>query len=203
VHPPLQMPDLAKRVRALRQEAGLTLKQVSIRSGISVSTLSKLENAQISPTYDNIVRLAEGLKVDIAALFAADALPSVTGRRSITRKGDGVLHETPNYVYEMLCTELSRKRMNPAVVRVKQHEIRDFGPLISHDGDDLLYVLSGEILLYTEFYEPTRLTVGDAAYFDSRMGHGCISVGVEEAVILWVSSSEFPADKLGEPGAAD
>lgn len=189
----LRVPDLARRVRALRVEAGLTLKEVSIRSNISMSSLSKIENSQLSPTYENIVRLAHGLGVDIAGLFAEGTTPSVTGRRSIVRKGMGVRHETPNYIYEMLCSDLSRKRMIPALVHVKQHEIHDFGPLISHEGDELLYVVSGEILLYTEFYEPVCLRAGDSVYFDSRMGHGCVSQGVEEAVIFWVCSSEFAA----------
>ena len=50
--------DLARRVRALRSKSGMTLKELSARSGISISALSKLENGQLSPTYENIVRLA-------------------------------------------------------------------------------------------------------------------------------------------------
>src|SRR5689334_20611358 len=79
--------DLARRVRALRGKSGLTLKELSARSGISISALSKLENGQLSPTYENIVRLAQGLAADITALFEDSVPAAVTGRRSITRKG--------------------------------------------------------------------------------------------------------------------
>jgi transcriptional regulator with XRE-family HTH domain len=195
--------DLGRRVKALRALAGMTLKEVSERSLISISALSKIENNQLSPTYENIVRLAYGLDADIAALFADDSPVSVTGRRSIVRSGHGIRHETPNYIYEMLCTDLSRKHMIPALVKVKAHEAKEFGPLLSHDGEDLLYIVSGAVTLHTEYYEPVRLSTGDCAYFDSRMGHGCVSGGSEDAIVFWVCSSELSADILRGNGAAE
>jgi transcriptional regulator with XRE-family HTH domain len=181
--------DLARRVRALRSKSGMTLKELSARSGISISALSKLENGQLSPTYENIVRLARGLAVDITALFADDVPTAVTGRRSITRKGAGVRCETANYDYEMLCTDLARKQMIPLLARVKAKEVKAFGPLIAHEGEEVIYVLSGKIVLHTEYYEPRLLETGDCAYFDSTMQHGCVTQGVEDAVVFWVCSS--------------
>ena len=45
-----------------------------------------------------------------------------------------------------------------------------------HHGEEFVYVLSGEVELYTEFYEPARLRAGESFYIDSRMGHRVISV---------------------------
>jgi transcriptional regulator with XRE-family HTH domain len=181
--------NLARHVRALRVKASMTLKGLSERSGISISALSKLENGQLSPTYENIIRLARGLDTDIAGLFSDDAPPAVTGRRSITRRGAGVHCETANYDYEMLCTDLARKQMVPLIARVKAREVQAFGPLIAHEGEEVLYVLSGKIVLHTEYYEPRLLDTGDCAYFDSTMRHGCVAHGVEDAVLFWVCSS--------------
>jgi transcriptional regulator with XRE-family HTH domain len=181
--------DLARRVRALRGKSGMTLKELSVRSGISISALSKLENGQLSPTYENIVRLANGLAADITALFEDSVPAAVTGRRSITRKGAGVRCETANYDYEMLCTDLARKQMIPLLARVKANELKVFGPLIAHEGEEVIYVLSGKIVLHTEYYEPRLLEAGDCAYFDSTMRHGCMTQGVEDAVVFWVCSS--------------
>jgi transcriptional regulator with XRE-family HTH domain len=181
--------DLARRVRALRAKSGMTLKELSVRSKISISALSKLENGQLSPTYENIVRLAHGLAVDITALFVDSVPAPVTGRRSITRKDAGVRCETANYDYEMLCTDLARKQMIPLLARVKANELKAFGPLIAHEGEEVIYVLSGKIVLHTEYYEPRLLETGDCAYFDSTMRHGCVTQGVEDAVVFWVCSS--------------
>jgi transcriptional regulator with XRE-family HTH domain len=182
-------PALAKRVKDLRTRAGLTLKELSARSAISISALSKLENAQLSPTYENIVRLARGLDVDITVLFSDDVPTAVTGRRTITRKGDGVRCDTANYDYEMLCTDLAQKRMVPLLATVKAKDAKSFGSFIAHEGEEVIYVLSGKIVLHTEYYAPTLLKAGDCAYFDSRMKHGCIAQGIEDAVVFWVCSS--------------
>lgn len=181
--------DLAQRVKGLRTRAKMTLKELSTRSGVSTSALSKLENGQLSPTYESIIRLARGLSVDIAALFSADTT-SVTGRRTISRKGSGVKYDTPNYQYEMLCTDLARKRMVPLLAHVKAREAKAFGPLLSHDGEEVLYVVSGKVVLHTEYYEPILLDEGDCAYFDSQMGHACIAHGVEDSTVFWVCSSD-------------
>ncbi len=192
--------NLARRVKALRRTANLTLKELSLRSKISVSALSKLENGQLSPTYENIIRLARGLDVDISALFSDDVPTVVTGRRSITRQGMGVRVETVNYDYEMLCTDLARKQMVPLLARVKAKEKKEFGPLISHDGEEVIFVLSGRIVLYTEYYEPCLMEAGDSAYFDSTMPHGCVAQGVEDAMLFWVCSSGTVSDLVRRTG---
>jgi len=181
-------PALARRVRRLRGEAGLTLQQLSARSGISVSALSKIENAQLSPTYDNIVKLARGLEVDLTRLFTDDRRPPATARLSITRRAKGIRHVTANYDYEMLCTDVTRKKILPLVARIKAHSAKAFGPLIAHEGEEVLYVVSGRIELRTEHYTPFVLEAGDCAFLDSTMAHGCVAVGLEDAEVFWVCS---------------
>lgn len=50
-------------------------------------------------------------------------------------------------------------------------------------------VLGGEFSGHTDFYAPLTLSVGDSCYFDSAMGHACISAGDQDAKVLWVCSS--------------
>jgi transcriptional regulator with XRE-family HTH domain len=175
-------------VRDLRRRADATLQQIAERSGLSVSTLSKIENAQLSPTYETLLRLADGLQVDIAELFSPESLAASNGRRSVTRRGQGRLHNTPQYQYELLCADLFRKQFTPLVTRITARSIAEFPELLSHKGEEFIYVLSGEIELHTEHYEPTRLREGDSCYFDSPMRHACISVGRGAATVLWIAS---------------
>ena len=184
--------DLGQRVRALRTARQLTLKTLAERSSVSISSLSKIENNQLSPTYETIMRLARGLGADITELFSEEAqhkrIP--IGRRSITRSGDGKVLGTAAYDYEMLCADVAGKQMIPVKVRVKARELRDIGRLLTHEGEEVLYVLSGKIELLTEFYEPVILEPGDCAYFDSMMGHLCLARGIEDAEVFWVCSSQ-------------
>lgn len=55
-----------------------------------------------------------------------------------------------------------------------------------HQGEEFLLVLKGSIAFYSEFYEPIALDEGDCIYYDSGMGHACISVSKDDAQILWV-----------------
>lgn len=190
--------DLGNRVRQIRSGSKATIKDVAMRSGLSPSTISKIENNQLSPTYENIIRLARGLEVDISQLFS-DATKNVPhGRRSITQRGAGKVFRTQHYDYEMLCTDLVGKKMQPLKAVVKAKEVRDFGGLITHDGEEIILVLSGEVELHTEFYAPTVLRAGDCAYFDSTMGHVCVVHGKEDAEIFWVCSSADVLDLVKE-----
>src|SRR5215472_18494297 len=80
-------------LRALRRKNGWTLADVSRRTGLPTSTLSKIENDRMSPTFDKLARISSGLKIDIAALFdhgsVEDAQPAASGRRCIVRAGEG------------------------------------------------------------------------------------------------------------------
>jgi transcriptional regulator with XRE-family HTH domain len=188
-------------VRALRAAARLTIREVAERSGIAISSVSKIENNQLSPTYENIVRLARGLGVDIAELFSDTKKESPGGRRSLTPKGGGKIYRTRTYAYEMLCTDLIGKKMIPMKARILARSRTDLSPLMSHEGEEVLLILSGAVELHTEFYEPVVLREGDCAYFDSTMGHVCVLHGVEDAEVFWVcSSSDVLGLVAGTPG---
>ena len=184
---------LSEQLRAIRQQRGWTLRDVSERTGLAISTLSKVEHDQMSLTYDKLVQLAHGLGIGFAELFAPPEHPTmVTARRSVTKNGDGVMQRTANYEYRYLCTELADKRMVPIVTRIRSHTIAEFGPLVSHAGEEFIYVLEGAIYVHTIFYEPVLLQAGDSIYLDSTMGHAYLASGDREAVVLAVCSSDEP-----------
>lgn len=179
---------LAQRLRALRQARNWTLKQAAAATGVAASTLSKIENSLLSPTYDNLIKIAAGLDLDVAELFSASDAHMGTGRRSLSREGEGRQYETPYYDHRLLCTALSHKRMLPFHTRVKARSFDEFQDWSRHRGEEFVYVLEGEVLLYTEFYEPARLKAGESFYIDSRMGHRVISLSEADAMVLWVST---------------
>jgi transcriptional regulator with XRE-family HTH domain len=180
---------LGQRVREIRQQRRWTLEEVSRRTGLGRSTLSKIENEQMSPTFEVLRKLAAGLGIEIPQLFAPAAERRSFGRRTLTRAGQGRPHPTATYEHELLCTELSRKRMIPFKSRIRARAFDDFGDWVRHDGEELVYVLSGAVELYTEFYEPVVMETGDSAYFDSGMGHALVSVSEEDALVLWVCAA--------------
>lgn len=186
-------PTLGVFLRNLRAREQLTLKQMSERTGIPVSTLSKIEHNRLTLTYDKLLHLAQRLGLRMSELFAEPSEPAdqpVTARRSIGRIDKAVRVETANYDYFYLCTELRRKRMIPIVTRIRARTVEEFGDLVRHSGEEFIYVIEGSIAVHTEFYDPVVLHAGESIYIDSNMGHAYLAAeGCEEATVLGVCSS--------------
>src|SRR5579864_7319534 len=105
--------DLGRRVRAARLAHDLTLETASRLCGVSRSTLSKVENGLMSPTFDVLQKIVHGLKIDLGELFGSAPRPRASGRRALTRKGGGRQHSAGCYQMELLATELAHKAMHP------------------------------------------------------------------------------------------
>lgn len=175
-------------VRTLRHRAGLTLVELAERGELAASTISKIEAGQLSPGYETIQRLAIGLGIDVAELFQSPLGTVPTGRRGVTRRGQGVHHESSHYEYEALAPDLSKKQFLPLVATIKARSATSFGDLPSHAGEEFVYVVSGSITVHSEHYEPLLLEEGDSVYFDSRGGHALVSNGPTDAKVIWICS---------------
>ncbi|WP_424984551.1 helix-turn-helix domain-containing protein [Microbulbifer sp. S227A] len=180
--------DLGMRVRDLRKAQGWTLEQAAQQAGLARSTLSKIENGQMSPTYDALKKLAVGLRISVPQLFTTPRNGQVNGRMAVTRTGEGAEHATATYEHELLAETLTKKQMLPYRARVRARSMEEFDGWVRHDGEEFLYVLTGVVQLYTEFYEPVEMRRGDSAYYDAAMGHNVVSVSEDDATILWVTS---------------
>jgi transcriptional regulator with XRE-family HTH domain len=190
----LTAPTLGAILRGLRSRKNWTLKEMSVATGIPVSTLSKVEHDRLTLTYDKLQQMSQRLGMPVADLFADPAeegAPAVTARRSIGDLESSVHIETPNYDYHYLCTELRRKRMIPSITVIRAKSIEQFGDLVRHAGEEFLYVLKGTVVVMTEFYDAVTLEQGQSIYIDSNMGHAYLAgEGCDEAAVLAVMSSD-------------
>ena len=175
----------------LRRENGWTLAVVSTKTGVAVSTLSKIENNQTSPNYDVLVRLCEGLDLNLAEFFQGGTFATFAhGSRTVNRLGDGVRHEMPFGECVVLSGELSRKALEPRLFHLpKQTEESTVVTTQSHTGEEFVYVVSGAVKFYMEPYTAIVLKTGESVHFDAQMPHGWVAVGDTEAVTLVVSQT--------------
>ncbi|MGR3617415.1 MAG: helix-turn-helix domain-containing protein [Paracoccaceae bacterium] len=186
----LEAPDgetLGKMIRDARREKGLTLEEAARAAAIGRSTLSKIENNQTRPSFDIIRRLMQTLELETPQLFVQSAQSDISGRRDFTPMGTGERQETPTYDHELLCNELTSKRMLPYISTIKARDVNEFETWVRHRGEEFMFVISGDVVLYTEHYRPLSMKAGDSVYYDSGMGHGCVSTSKEDARVLWVS----------------
>ncbi|WP_224814888.1 helix-turn-helix domain-containing protein [Hasllibacter sp. MH4015] len=180
--------DLGQRVRELRKARTWTLEQAAQEAGLARSTLSKIENGQMSPTYEALKKLASGLGMSVPQLFTPADTPQAGGRMATSRRGEGTPHLTTTYEHELLADQLTRKSMLPYRARIRARSFEEFDGWIRHEGEEFLYVLTGRVRLFTEFYQPVDMVRGDSAYYDAGMGHNVVSISDDDAEILWVTS---------------
>jgi transcriptional regulator with XRE-family HTH domain len=193
-----QNSTLGGLIRILRRRHGWTLRQMSEKVGIPLSTLAKVEADKLSLTYDKLQQFTSSLGLTMAEFLGqGDApidahQPVFTARRSVTAGGTSIQITTPNYDYEYLCADLREKRMVPIITRIRSHDIGEFGEPVRHQGEEFIYVLEGTIEVHLQFYTPVTLTKGQGVYIDSSMGHAYIAKDCESALVLAVCSSEDP-----------
>ena len=196
-------------LRKLREDRGWTLAEVSDKTGLAVSTLSKIENNKMSITYDKLSRISKGLAIDISVLFGSEvALDSgasgakgFSGRRSVIRSGEGSVLETPNYLHLYPATELLNKQMVPIFGQPQARTLADFGELLRHSGEEFSVILEGSVLFHTELYAPVLLKKGDSVYFDSSMGHAYLRASNEPCHVLTICSDGASLAAAGYPPA--
>jgi transcriptional regulator with XRE-family HTH domain len=197
-HGPERDVDLGESLRKLRKERGMTLIEAGEKSGMPMSTISKIENNKMSLSYDKLLRICRALEIDISQLFSGSPTvekspaPAASGRRSINRRGTGYAINTPNYSHLYPAADLLNKRSVPIIAEIHTRSLADFGELIRHPGEEFAMVLEGTVDLFTDLYAPTRLETGDSIYFDSGMAHAYIAVGAGTCRILSVCTSDEP-----------
>lgn len=173
------------RIRDARKAQGLTLMQLSERSGIALSTISKAERGDIALTYDKFAALAHALQLDFDAIFGRRARTAAEPMKpSFTASGEQMIYDTPNYEYGMLANDLTGKRMVPMRAHVRARTLDDFPDYIRHAGEEFVFLLGGQLELRFENGDVFSLQPGDSLYFDSAVGHVYLSVGKGDAEVL-------------------
>jgi transcriptional regulator with XRE-family HTH domain len=165
--------SIRRRLRALREERGLSLEAVAGAAGMAPSTLSRLETGKRRLAVDHLAPLAGALGTSVDALLAAERQPDPRVRRR-ARKVDG-----------MRVRPLNRDGgSGPRAYHLTLPERRAVEPR-SHEGHEWLYVLSGRLRLVLGD-EDLVLAPGEAAEFSTWTPHWMSGVGgpVEVLVLM-------------------
>lgn len=180
---------IGARIRKLRQHCGYSLAQLAKVSSISEATLSRAENEQTALSTQHLYTLSCVLNVEITTFFTPDTTMMFKGARAVSPAREREFTDFKYFDAAVLCTELENKHMLPAVNIIKAKTEQQAGGLASHNGEEFLYVIQGEILLLTEAYKPLLLTLGDCIYFDASMAHCYVNHSETYSQILVVNSN--------------
>lgn len=188
--------SLSRLLRRIRRENDWTLAAVAEKTGIAVSTLSKIENNQTSPNFDVLTRLCEGIGLDLSELVGGAGFATFAhGSRTVNREGDGIVYDAARGQYCVLSGELAQKALLPMLVRLPK-ETRVPKVVEGHAGEEFLYVVNGPVKFYMEPYSALLLQTGESVHFDGRIPHGFVAAGEDDAVILAVcEAARFEREK--------
>ncbi|WP_329467385.1 helix-turn-helix domain-containing protein [Streptomyces sp. NBC_01431] len=164
------------RLRALRRDRGITLADIAATTGVSESTLSRLESGQRRPTLELLLSLARIYEVPLDDLVGAP------------RTGDPRIHLKPIKRFGMTFVPLSRRPGGAhAFKMITPARPKPLDPTPqTHEGFERLYVLSGRLRLVIGERD-LALPPGEAAEFDTSLPHwlGSADGGAVELLILF------------------
>jgi transcriptional regulator with XRE-family HTH domain len=186
---------LGTRLKHARMVRQLTLKALAERVGCSESLISKVEGGHATPSLATLHRLALALDTNVAALVSgpgASAAPiqRANERPAVRFPGAGRARGRSSRTGSSITLE---RLVVPAPGRLLQGDIHVLEPLarsdeqISHAGEELGYVLEGELEL-TLGYERYLLQTGDSFYFPSTEPHSYRNPGNCATRVLWINT---------------
>ncbi len=166
---------IGSKIREIRQEKNITIQELSEKTGLSKGLISQVENEQVSPPISTLLKIASALKTDIAHFFQEkDDNPKVT----VVRKNErivsgrrGVKGIDLGYSYESLAHKKINKHMDPFLVTFEVKD-RDSIVMFSHEGEEFVYVINGQLEFVTDNGDDIILNEGDSLYFEADIHHG-------------------------------
>lgn len=174
-------------VRKLRLSKGWTLQELSEKSGVPLSTLSKLELGQSSLTYDKILRICSALDIDPGLSLLQNAPPPPpSARRAVIRKDEGEHLPFGDHTARVGAQDLLSKHFTPMLLTLQPGE----GKRQTLPGEVYLHIMTGCALLHTDVYAPLKLNAGDAIYFDGATEHRLHPASPETCTLLMIVSGD-------------
>ncbi|MDO8901330.1 MAG: XRE family transcriptional regulator [Phenylobacterium sp.] len=179
-------------IRRLRRDRGWTLADLSARSGVPLSSLSKVELGQTSLGYEVLIKLCQALEIDIDHLVKpvpeGGGPPPAAGRRSVIRAEAGEPCDLGGLSGLAGATDLLRRNFTPLVLEVV--EPRRTGGLLRAAGEAYLMVLEGRAVMHSDVYAPLSLSKGDGVYFDAEMGFALTAQDETPARVLLIHQGQ-------------
>jgi transcriptional regulator with XRE-family HTH domain len=178
--------DIGEKIRKFRTEKGLTLLELSRKSGVALATLSRIENNKMTGTLESHIAICNALGIGLPELYQ-DLSPSNSAPEVHTAsdRTEVFVHDKRS-VSEMLIPKVLDKKMMPIMIKIGSKGTTHREE--SKKGvEKFVYVLEGKVnaAIGEKRYS---LNKGDTLYFDSSMPHYFENIGASDARLICVIS---------------
>ena len=187
----MEYTDIYQKIKQLRLKRKITIQELSDKTGLTPGYLSKIENSEKPPPIPTLIKIAYALNVHISYFFEEDREDE--GGPSIVRKNERKQiigdYTSLGYAYEAVIKKTGNGTIKPLVIALPDNVDPDKIPYNTHDGEEMIYVLSGRLNFY---YGDEKYLVedGDCLHFKSIVPHKVVAVdsGDQRVKILSVLS---------------
>jgi transcriptional regulator with XRE-family HTH domain len=183
------------RIRGLRKNKALTIKEMASGVRLSVGLISQIENEQVTPAISTLMKISNFLGVDITYFFQTEerrelfTVVSEKERFTSSRRDVGGKLDL-GYTYESLAFKQAKKHMEPFIVTFDLKEKEDM-VFFGHEGEEFVYIMEGKAEFCIDD-KSTALEENDSLYFDSSKLHGYRAMGSYPCRALVVVYNKTP-----------
>lgn len=180
--------EIVARVKALREDLGLTMQEMADATGRSVAEYAAQESGEQDVSFTFLYRCAKKFGVDVVDIMTGES-PHLSGY-SLARKGEGLsVKRRTGFEYLHKAANFRNKLCEPFVVTIPYSEEESLLPaseihLSRHEGQELDYIISGHLRFVYDGKHVEELGPGDTILYDSGRGHGMVAIGGEPCVLL-------------------
>lgn len=177
------MESISKKIRRIRREQNITLKELSDATELSISFLSQFEREASSITLVSLKKIAEALNVSMKELFddGEDRHGRFVHRES---DGPGLMGLEKKYAsYERLSGQFEGRKIESLLLRMEPKR-SDFEPC-THDGEEFIYILQGRAIFTVDGQE-YEVGEGESIHYPSTLLHSIVNIEDRELVFLCI-----------------
>lgn len=160
--------EIGSKIKTLRSDKNMTLKELSEMTNLSIGFLSQLERGITTVAIDSLDAISKALSVDISHFFTMSKEKSNIVTRGYER--EVIFMDLNNFIQYHLSSDLEDKSMFPRLVEVypkkKDEKVQGY----KHEGEEFIFILEG-ILTYYYNDERYELYPGDSLHIDSTITH--------------------------------
>jgi transcriptional regulator with XRE-family HTH domain len=181
-----ETPILGDRIRGLRKRRQMTLMQLAESTNLSAGYISQLERDLASPSIAALVNIAKALGVTVQWFFSGNTPVPAGEEGYVVRRGNRLQMRYDQGIVDELLT--ARMDMQLEMLHVRIPPGAESPQSYSHEGDEVLYVQTGQLEIWVGEDKHFLVGEGDSVAFSSRLAHRYRNPGAIETVVIWAIS---------------
>lgn len=160
--------DIGKKVKALRSQKKMTLKELSEKTNLSIGFLSQLERGLTSIATDTLATIADVFEIELSYFFVKPRILSKPLIRSYEKEVFNIC--TSGCIQYNLSNNLKDKSILPRIVEILPNNTEEDIQSYVHEGEEFIYILEGTLTIFLQGQQ-YELYPGDSIHYHSSSNH--------------------------------